>query len=126
MTPPRASVELVKGTTNVFRVGVTLGEDGAAIDLTGWSNFWCAAKRRHTDADADVIFLKVYFDGVEVIDAEEGIIEVTILPADLAALNEGTRENFAGSVGGLDADLNAHELLTLAITAYPRVRRSNA
>lgn len=122
---PRSPLAVTKGTTNVFRVEVTLGVGGAVVDLSAYSNFWFSAKRRSTDPDEDAIFVKVWFDGVEVIDAEAGIIEVTVLPADLAALDEGTRENFTAAVGGQDGDLNAHEFLTFLMTAYPRVRRSN-
>lgn len=123
--PPHDFLAITKGATNVFRVPVTAGVGGSVVDLSAYSNFWFQAKRRHTDSDEDGIFTKVFFDGIEVIDAEEGVIEVTVLPADTAALDEGIRENLVASVGGQDGDGNPFEFLTLLLIAYPRVRRSN-
>lgn len=110
----------------MFRVPVTYGVGGSVVDLSAYSNFWFQAKRRHTDLDTEALFTKVYFDGIEVIDAAEGVIEVTVLPADTAALDQGIQENLVAAVGGQDGDLNPFEFLTLLLIAYPRVRRSNA
>jgi hypothetical protein len=124
--PPHDFLAITKGTTNVFRVPITFGVGGSVVDLSAYSNFWFQAKRRHTDSDELAVFTKVYFDGIEVIDAPNGVIEVTVLPEDTAALDEGIRENLVAAVGGQDGDLNKFEFLTLLLIAYPRVRRSNA
>ena len=82
-------------------------------------------KRRFTDADEDSIYHKVLFDGVEVIDAPAGVGEVTLGVTDGDLLEEGERHNLVGDITGTDGDFETHQLLTLAITTYPRVKRAN-
>jgi hypothetical protein len=120
---PRYSLELTHKAQNQFRFNVTRA--GIAEDLSTWSNLWFAAKRRATDPDDRVIFEKVLFAGVEIIDAPTGLVEVTLEPTDGDDLTEGSRYNLHGDVGGTDGDLKVWQLFTLAITLYPRIRRSS-
>lgn len=123
---PSYSLEFTHRATKKVRFQVRLGsETGTVVDISGWGTIAFMAKRRPTDADTDAIYEKVLFAGVEVIDAEEGMIEVTIDPADGDLLEQGLRHNLFGEIMGIDADLNVYQLNTLAVSAYPRVRRAN-
>ena len=123
MTPPHASLEFTHRATKRFRFVVT--RNAVVEDISGWSNFSFMVKRRFTDADEDSIYHKVLFDGVEVIDAPAGVGEVTLGVTDGDLLEEGERHNLVGDITGTDGDFETHQLLTLAITTYPRVKRAN-
>lgn len=122
MSIPRYALSFTKGRHKRFRFQVTRA--GVVEDLTNWPNLWFGMKYRYADADADLVFEYVLFAGVEVIDAEDGIAEVLMDPADAPDLDLTTRESFEGDVGGIDGDLERHQLMTLAITGYPVVRQS--
>ena len=124
MAIPHDFMSLVKGRAASFRVSITRG--GLAEDVSTWSNFWFGAKRNSADPDADLIFEKVYFAGVEVITPAEGLIEVTIDTADWSELPASGRDNLLGMVGGTDGDFKNWEVLALTITTFPPVRRSTA
>lgn len=125
MRPPRYSLELIKGTTHRFRFEVRMNDaSGALQDLTGWS-FWAfTVKRRTTDDDLDAIFNLGQFAGIEIIDAEAGLVEVTIGPEEESVLAEGRRHNLYGEVRADNADFDRFVLMTFQISVYPRIRQS--
>jgi hypothetical protein len=126
MSTPHYTMEMACGAAKTFRVAAKLGSvTGAAIDLTDWGSLSFMAKRRYTDDDDDAIIHKVLFDGVEVIDAEEGLMEIGILAEDTDDLTEGIRYTLIADVTGVDADLKPHQLLTITLLLYPRVKRAN-
>lgn len=120
---PRYPLEIVHKATNRFRFQVTRA--GVVEDLSTWSNLWCGVKRTNSMDDTALIYEYVLFAGVEVTDAVNGMVEVTFAASDGSVLTEGIRHNLVGDVGGTDGDFNTWQLFTLAITAYPRTRRSS-
>lgn len=122
---PHATIEMAQGATKAFRIQATLGEGGSAVDLSDWGSLSFMAKRRYTDADDDALIHKVLFDGVEIIDAVDGTVEITIAAADTDALAEGIRHTLIADVTGVDGDLNPHQLMTITLLLYPRVKRAD-
>ena len=123
MNVPHYDVEIPIATTYKFRFEVS--RNGVAEDLTTWSNLWFAAKRNPLDEDAAAVLLYVLFAGVERVFGEPSLAEVTILPNEWTALDDGVRHSLVADVGGIDGDLNVYQIMTLGITVVPRIRRSN-
>jgi hypothetical protein len=72
-----------------FKHQLTLKEttDGPPIDITGWT--WEMQVRKRTD-DPAILTLTSDGNGIDIIDATNGIIEINVSSADTEALEPGT------------------------------------
>ena len=64
----------------------TAPEDWVPVGTLGGWEFYCTVKISHDDTDAEAVFQLSRGDGIEVIDDNESIIEITIPPAATALL----------------------------------------
>lgn len=83
MSAPLYALEMYRADTHRERFRVQ-NENGAIIEnITGWAKFWFTVKRKTTDADPGV-FQLTSGSGIALIDAPNGLLEVTVAPANLA------------------------------------------
>lgn len=77
-----ANFEMFSGNTRVLKVNV-LDQDEAVVDLTGATAEFIFAKR----AGHEAIFSKTVGSGIVITDAANGLLEVTLAPADTETLS---------------------------------------
>lgn len=85
---PAAGKTLFRGDTIVIEGTVSQG--GVPVNLTGYS-IWFTAKKAITDADnATGAIQKTVGAGVEIVDAPNGQIRITLAPSDTATITQTT------------------------------------
>lgn len=77
------NLTMTRGDSRTLSGSVTLSGD--PYDLAGCS-IWFTAKYRYTDADASAVFQKTIGSGITVTNPTQGLITITIDPADTALI----------------------------------------
>lgn len=101
---------LVRGSTHRFRVSVLNEIDLTPVNISGWTQFWCTAKETPLDADPGVFQLTLSGGGIAILNASQGLIEVTI--PDTTFTTPGVSAHYYLDVKGKD---DAGRRWTLAI-----------
>ena len=103
---PAAALDEVMdhGTYHKFRITVINERTAAVTNISSWSKFWCTGKIAKTDADDDAVFqLTSPAAGIAILDAANGLIEITIPCTILAdAADFGATTHLYIDVRGLD------------------------
>ena len=80
-------LSMTRGDDVTFDVDV-VDEDGAPVDITGFTDLWFTAKRRISDADEDAVISKSLGLGVEFDDTINSRANVTIEDTDTNDLSD--------------------------------------
>lgn len=112
--PVLSDDKLYRGDT--IRIYMTLMDGDSAQDLTDFEELWFTAKKVITDNDAAATTIqKTLGDGIEVLDAVEGRILITLDPADTAN-NTDTQKYVCDVQGRDDADIHTFDDGEMTIT----------
>ena len=79
-------IAMVRGDTRKIQLQILNPYTGAVVNPTG-AKLWFTAKRNVSDSDTDAIFQKTETNGISIVTASTGIIDVQIEPSDTAALS---------------------------------------
>lgn len=77
---------IMRGDTLRYDIRIT-DADAAALDLTGLLGAWFTVKYSRRDPDASKLLQKTLGAGIEVIDALDGTLRLTLTATETAALN---------------------------------------
>lgn len=95
-----------------------------AQDITSWSAFRMVVKDKPTDADAAALITKTLSSGIVKSDAINGVIRVTILPADTATLPYIERD-YPADIQGIDPSGNTYTGIQFLLRVHPQVGRTS-
>jgi hypothetical protein len=79
-------IEARRGDTETYDLAIT-DRAGDPVNLTG-STVWFTAKRHTSDADDDAIITATQGDGLEITNAAQGELTLTLQPDDTSGLED--------------------------------------
>lgn len=94
-------LRMTRGDSKAFAFALT-DASGDPIDLTG-ASVWMTAKEAFSDTDAGATFQKTNLDGITVLDEDNGLIRVELVPDDTDGLDD-KRVRLLYDIQVLDAD----------------------
>lgn len=116
------SERIKRGDTHKFRFTVKDSLTEVAQSIAGWT-FWFYTKDQIADLDVDAFFkLSTLTTGIAIVDAANGIGEVTISPANTTPVVPVPRvKRYYAELQGKDGSGNVYSLASGTLTVVPDV-----
>lgn len=115
-------VDLVRGDTKVVQFRVK--QNALAVNISAWQKFWFTAKFNVQDPDGSAVMqLATGGGGITLADAVNGLLQITIQPANTSALAEQDYGLFA-DLQGKDPSGNIFTLARGVLAVAPEVTQA--
>lgn len=111
--------EMIAGSS--FPIRFTITTDGAAQNVSAWSDWRLTGKTSLSDADASPLFQKTVGSGLTITNGAGGIVDGRLLPADTVAITKTTRVYVELQA---DSGTDTWDPVTGCIIVYPSVTRN--
>lgn len=116
------TLTMKRGTTK--SLVMTIKENGAAINVTGYT-FWFTAKYNYEDADSAKVFQKTVGSGITLTTPASGIITVKLSPTDTSGLPAHTTRLYY-DLKMKDGSSNVYSILSGELVVEPDVTNTTS
>jgi len=118
------AIQMVVGKERQFQFQVTDRQSNAVVDVTAWTSFRFMVKVNPGDADIAAVISKTLGAGITKLVPTQGLLQVTLAPADTSGLLD-VRQSFFAEIQGVDANALAWSLWQGGLDLLPTAVQAN-